>query len=180
MSVPGKEGRRRVFAVILGEGLTPPGELRRARCAKELLTHHTSTGTSNAGGARTYSEEIEGGDLLVTKVLPDGQGWVERRDAGVWLARSRDLKVWTNVSDEPVLLPGPSDYDGLIRRSPFLSIAHNFKAGDIERPCNAGIGDGEEIIVVADKHLAPAKKRDINRETQQIEAECVADNPKLN
>ena len=35
----------------------------------------------------------------------------ERRDAGVWLAKSRDLKVWTNVSDEPVLKIGPTGYD---------------------------------------------------------------------
>jgi beta-1,2-mannobiose phosphorylase / 1,2-beta-oligomannan phosphorylase len=35
----------------------------------------------------------------------------ERMDAGVWLARSRDLKVWTNVQDKPVLVPGPEAYD---------------------------------------------------------------------
>ncbi len=35
----------------------------------------------------------------------------ERRDAGVWLATSKDLRVWTNVQDEPVLKPGPAPYD---------------------------------------------------------------------
>lgn len=35
----------------------------------------------------------------------------ERADKGVWLATSKDLKVWTNVSDEPVLLPWPDGYD---------------------------------------------------------------------
>jgi sucrose-6-phosphate hydrolase SacC (GH32 family) len=35
----------------------------------------------------------------------------ERGDLGVWLARSDDLKVWTNVQDEPVLSLGPSAYD---------------------------------------------------------------------
>lgn len=35
----------------------------------------------------------------------------ERMDAGIWLARSRDLKVWTNVQDAPVLVPGPLQYD---------------------------------------------------------------------
>jgi predicted GH43/DUF377 family glycosyl hydrolase len=35
----------------------------------------------------------------------------ERGDRGVWLAKSRDLKVWTNVRDEPVLTPGPAAYD---------------------------------------------------------------------
>ena len=35
----------------------------------------------------------------------------ERNDAAVWLARSTDLKVWTNVQDEPVLRSGPGAYD---------------------------------------------------------------------
>lgn len=38
----------------------------------------------------------------------------ERRDAGIWLARSTDLKVWTNVSDDPVIRPGPESYDSLM------------------------------------------------------------------
>ncbi|MCA9060391.1 MAG: glycosylase [Planctomycetaceae bacterium] len=38
----------------------------------------------------------------------------ERRDEGVWLARSADMKVWTNVQDEPVLVPGPEAYDRLM------------------------------------------------------------------
>lgn len=35
----------------------------------------------------------------------------ERSDLGVWLATSRDLKVWTNVRDEPVLQPGQGLHD---------------------------------------------------------------------
>lgn len=35
----------------------------------------------------------------------------ERRDLGVWLARSTDMQVWTNVRDQPVLTPGPADFD---------------------------------------------------------------------
>ncbi|MCC6820877.1 MAG: glycosylase [Verrucomicrobiota bacterium] len=35
----------------------------------------------------------------------------ERNDAAVWLARSKDLKTWTNVQDEPVLKCGPDAYD---------------------------------------------------------------------
>jgi hypothetical protein len=35
----------------------------------------------------------------------------ERMDAGIWLATSRDMKVWTNVRDEPVLVPGPDEHD---------------------------------------------------------------------
>lgn len=35
----------------------------------------------------------------------------ERRDAGIWLASSRDMKVWKNVQDEPVIFPGPQQFD---------------------------------------------------------------------
>lgn len=35
----------------------------------------------------------------------------ERDDSGIWLAASKDLKVWTNVQDEPVLKCGPETYD---------------------------------------------------------------------
>ena len=35
----------------------------------------------------------------------------ERDDSGIWLATSKDLKVWTNVQDEPVLKCGPETYD---------------------------------------------------------------------
>jgi hypothetical protein len=37
----------------------------------------------------------------------------ERMDQGVWLATTKDpqLKVWSNVQDEPVLVPGPGNYD---------------------------------------------------------------------
>jgi hypothetical protein len=35
----------------------------------------------------------------------------ERGDQGVWLATSKDRRVWTNVQDEPVLALGPEPYD---------------------------------------------------------------------
>jgi hypothetical protein len=35
----------------------------------------------------------------------------ERNDLGIWLATSKDLKVFTNVQDEPVMSPGPGEYD---------------------------------------------------------------------
>ena len=35
----------------------------------------------------------------------------ERRDLGIWLARSTDLRVFTNVQDEPVMVPGPDEFD---------------------------------------------------------------------
>ena len=37
----------------------------------------------------------------------------EHLDLGVWLATSKDIlsRVWTNVQDEPILIPGPAVYD---------------------------------------------------------------------
>lgn len=35
----------------------------------------------------------------------------ERYDSGIWLATSTDRKVWTNVSDDPIIVPGPDNYD---------------------------------------------------------------------
>jgi beta-1,2-mannobiose phosphorylase / 1,2-beta-oligomannan phosphorylase len=47
-------------------------------------------------------------------VFLEGGTWYlfyERGDRGVWLATSKDLKVWTNVQDDPVLAMGPDAYD---------------------------------------------------------------------
>ena len=47
-------------------------------------------------------------------VFVEGGTWYlfyERGDMGVWLATSKDHKVWTNVQDEPVLAMGPDAYD---------------------------------------------------------------------
>lgn len=35
----------------------------------------------------------------------------ERSDQGIWLATSKDLKVWNHVQDEPVIALGPARYD---------------------------------------------------------------------
>jgi beta-1,2-mannobiose phosphorylase / 1,2-beta-oligomannan phosphorylase len=35
----------------------------------------------------------------------------ERSDMGIWLATSKDMNVWTNVQDDPVLNRGPEPYD---------------------------------------------------------------------
>jgi hypothetical protein len=37
--------------------------------------------------------------------------YYERGDLGIWLAVSKDLKVWTNVQDDPVIAMGPEPYD---------------------------------------------------------------------
>ncbi|MDA0586547.1 MAG: glycosylase [Planctomycetota bacterium] len=35
----------------------------------------------------------------------------ERHDAGIWLATSKDMRIWRNVQDEPVISPGPEEFD---------------------------------------------------------------------
>lgn len=62
-------------------------------------------------------ERIPPGPLgTPTAMMHDGRWYLfyERRDAGIWLATSSDMKVWTNVSDEPVLSLGPGEYDRLM------------------------------------------------------------------
>lgn len=50
-----------------------------------------------------------------TAWLEDGKWklFYERRDAGIWIAApiSDDLKAWKNIQDEPVMVPGPEEYD---------------------------------------------------------------------
>ncbi len=44
----------------------------------------------------------------------EGDVWnlfYERGDRAIWLARSKDQKVWTNVQDDPVIACGPEEYD---------------------------------------------------------------------
>ena len=62
----------------------------------------------------------------------------ERNDKAIWLARSRDLKVFTNVQDEPVMSPGPADYDRdmiamnqiIKHRDRYYAVIHGTKKND--------------------------------------------------
>jgi sucrose-6-phosphate hydrolase SacC (GH32 family) len=49
-------------------------------------------------------------------VLVENDIWYlfyEHLDLGVWLAATKDVgsRIWTNVADDPILAPGPADYD---------------------------------------------------------------------
>lgn len=60
------------------------------------------------------SQPISPGPYGTPTVWYEGNVWYlffERRDAGVWLARSADRRIWTLVQQEPVLQPGPERYD---------------------------------------------------------------------
>jgi sucrose-6-phosphate hydrolase SacC (GH32 family) len=62
-----------------------------------------------------------------TAYFEDGTWYLfyERRDAGIWLATSKDLRTFTNISDEPVLSPGPDEYDRLM-----IALNQVIKRGD--------------------------------------------------
>ncbi|MCB1099951.1 MAG: glycosylase [Verrucomicrobiae bacterium] len=62
----------------------------------------------------TNGEPISDGPRGTPAAWIEGGTWYlfyERRDLGIWLATSNDTKVWTNVSDDPVIKLGPEKYD---------------------------------------------------------------------
>ncbi|MFM7591613.1 MAG: glycosylase [Isosphaeraceae bacterium] len=62
----------------------------------------------------TSGEPISAGPRGTPYLMFEKSEWwlfYERGDAGVWLAKSSDRKVWKNVSDEPVIPLGPGAYD---------------------------------------------------------------------
>jgi len=60
----------------------------------------------------------------------------ERMDLGVWLATSKDMKVWTLVQDEPVIVLGPGDYDKYM-----IALNQIVKRGDVYFAYYHGSGD---------------------------------------
>jgi sucrose-6-phosphate hydrolase SacC (GH32 family) len=74
--------------------------------------HWTRQGTLDIRKAN--GDPIADGPFGTPAVLHEDGKWYlfyERDDVAVWLASSPDLKVWTNVQDEPVLDRGPEAYD---------------------------------------------------------------------
>ncbi|MFO1022079.1 MAG: glycosylase [Planctomycetales bacterium] len=60
---------------------------------------------------------IEEGPLGTPAVWFEDQTWYlfyERKDLGIWVATSKDTKVWRNVTDEPVMKLGPQEYDSVM------------------------------------------------------------------
>lgn len=83
----------------------------------QLLTspdglHWTRTGPLDIRLAN--GKPISPGPYGTPVLWREGPTWYlfyERNDSGVWLATSKDMKVWTNVLDDPVLGRGPESYD---------------------------------------------------------------------
>lgn len=63
---------------------------------------------------KTDGSPIDSGPYGTPTLWKENGTWYlyyERNDAGIWLATSEDMKVWTNVQDEPVIATGPDAYD---------------------------------------------------------------------
>lgn len=74
--------------------------------------HWTDRGTLKI--LTTKGEPIPPGPFGTPTAFVDGDTWYlfyERGDRGAWLATSKDRKVWTNVSDDPVIATGPEAFD---------------------------------------------------------------------
>ena len=61
----------------------------------------------------TKGDTLSGPYGTPTAWVEDGEWYLfyERTDTAVWLAKSTDKIIWINVLDEPVLEPGPDQYD---------------------------------------------------------------------
>jgi hypothetical protein len=63
---------------------------------------------------KTNGAKIDPGPYGTPSAWFEKETWYlfyERGDRGIWLATSKDLKLWTNVSDDPVITMGPQPYD---------------------------------------------------------------------
>jgi predicted GH43/DUF377 family glycosyl hydrolase len=72
-------------------------------------TDHGSLDMRNADGS-----PLSEGPYGTPTVWRENNIWYlfyERNDLGIWLATSKDLNVWTNLQDEPVITMGPEAYD---------------------------------------------------------------------
>ena len=74
--------------------------------------HWTEQG--NLDIRQANGKSITPGSYGTPAVYKEDSTWYlfyERGDLGIWLATSKDLKVWTNVQDDPVIPIGPDAYD---------------------------------------------------------------------
>jgi beta-1,2-mannobiose phosphorylase / 1,2-beta-oligomannan phosphorylase len=83
--------------------------------------------------------------------------YYEWLDRGVWLAKTGDprSRVWTNVQDEPVLIPGPAAYDRdliavdqIIKlRGAYYAVYHGSGSGDqVPRTWNSDIARSTDLV----------------------------------
>jgi len=103
----------------------------------------------------------------------------ERGDRGVWLATSTDLKVWTNVQDEPILIPGPGEYDfDLIAMNQvfrldgrYYAVLHGTKkSGDpaVPNPWTTNLATSTDLVHWTKFDQNPLRPKSENKSSGQI------------
>jgi sucrose-6-phosphate hydrolase SacC (GH32 family) len=78
----------------------------------------------------------------------------ERKDLGIWLATSSDLKTWTNLQDDPVIRLGPENYDQkqvalnqIIKyRGKYYGYYHASAYEDWRKPWTSCVAMSEDLI----------------------------------
>ncbi|MCB1121561.1 MAG: glycosylase [Verrucomicrobiae bacterium] len=82
-----------------------------------MMTSHDGIHWNDLGNLDiryTNGQPLSAGAYGTPTLWIEGDVWnlfYEREDKGIWLARSADRKVWTNVQDDPVIACGPESYD---------------------------------------------------------------------
>jgi hypothetical protein len=107
---------------------------------------------------RTRSgEPLSPGPYGTPSVLVEGGTWYlfyERDDKGVWLATSKDRRVWTNVRDEPVIALGPDAYDRhavalnqVVRyKNRYYGVYHANAAADWKGPWTTCLAASDDLV----------------------------------
>jgi len=106
-----------------------------------------------ADGKRTVNEPVG----TPTVWVENGTWYLfyERLDQGVWLATTHnvDQKIWTNVRDEPVLVPGPAAYDKqlialnqIIKRDGIYYAYYHGSGDSMPRTWNTNIARSRDLL----------------------------------
>ena len=106
-----------------------------ARDQAQLLESHDGIHWTRRGQLdvrRTNGDPIEPGPYgTPTGYFKDGIWYLfyERRDAGIWIAQSTDIETWTNIRDDPVIVPGPGKYDaGMVAMNQVIHVNDRYYA----------------------------------------------------
>lgn len=100
----------------------------------------------------------------------------ERRDLGIWLARSSDLKTFEQVQDEPVLRPGPGLYDRdliainqVVRHGDrYYAIYHGAADDSTPKLWSTAIARSRDLIHWEKYDGNPLLPRELNRSSGQL------------
>jgi beta-1,2-mannobiose phosphorylase / 1,2-beta-oligomannan phosphorylase len=113
-----------------------------------------------------------------TAFLSDGVWhlYYERRDAGIWLATSTDLKTWTNIQDEPVIVPGPGQYDSLMiamnqvvrADDRYLAVLHGTGSPARPREWSTTLAESRDLIHWTKRPENPLRPPSENKSSGQL------------